>query len=104
MSPVWLTVIVLCLATGAMKAAGPIAVGGRPLPQRVIGVVSLIAPAILAGLVVYETLVPSAGRGIHPDARLVGLAVAAIAIKLHAPLLLVVALSALATALSRALF
>ncbi len=103
MTAVWITVLVLFLSTVAMKAAGPLAVGGRELPERVIGVVSLIAPALLAGLIVYETLVPADGRGIELDARLVGLAVAAIAIKLHAPLLLVVTLSALATALSRAL-
>jgi branched-subunit amino acid transport protein len=99
----WITVLVLFLITVAMKAAGPLAVGGRALPERVIGVVSLIAPALLAGLVVYETLVPTDGRGIELDARLLGLTVAAVAIKLHAPLLLVVTLSALAAALSRAL-
>jgi branched-subunit amino acid transport protein len=103
MSAVWITVLVLFLTTVAMKAAGPLAVGGRALPERVTGVVSLIAPALIAGLVVYETLVSTNGRGIELDARLVGLTVAVIAIKLHAPLLLVVTLSALATAVSRAL-
>ena len=68
-----------------MKAAGPIAVGGRHLPDRVIGLVSLIAPALLDGMVVYETLVSPRGRGIELDARLVGLAVAGLAIRLRAP-------------------
>lgn len=103
MSAVWTTVLVLFLATVVLKAAGPLAVGGRGLPKRVVGVVTLIAPALLAALVVYETLTPASGRGIELDARLPALAVAALAIKLHAPLLLVVTLAALTAALTRAL-
>jgi branched-subunit amino acid transport protein len=103
MSAVWITVVVLFVATLAMKATGPVAVGGRGLPERVVSVMSLIAPALLAGLVVYETLIPANGRGIELDARLAGVAVAAVALTLRAPLLVVVTLSALAAALTRAL-
>ncbi len=39
------------LVTAAIKAAGPVALGGRALPERFIGVVTLLAPALLAALV-----------------------------------------------------
>jgi hypothetical protein len=61
-----------------------------------------VAPAILGGLVVYETV--SAGDGgVALDARLLGLAAAALALVLRAPLIAVVLVAALATALARAL-
>lgn len=44
------------LVTAAIKAAGPIALGGRELPARFTAVIVLLAPALLAALVVTETL------------------------------------------------
>ncbi len=44
------------IATFAIKSAGPIVLGGRELPPRFTGVVSLLAPALLAALVVTQTL------------------------------------------------
>jgi branched-subunit amino acid transport protein len=44
------------IATFAIKSAGPIVLGGRELPARFTGVVSLLAPALLAALVVTQTL------------------------------------------------
>jgi branched-subunit amino acid transport protein len=44
------------LVTAAIKAAGPVALGGRVLPVRFTGVVGLLAPALLAGLVVTQAL------------------------------------------------
>ena len=46
----------LALVTAAIKAAGPIVLGGRELPPRFLGVISLLAPALLAALVVTATL------------------------------------------------
>jgi branched-subunit amino acid transport protein len=46
----------LTLVTAAIKAAGPILLGGRDLPPRFLGVISLLAPALLAALVVTATL------------------------------------------------
>lgn len=49
---VWV-LIALCAATTAIvKSAGPIAFGGRPLPPRAATVIALLAPAVLAALVV----------------------------------------------------
>ena len=100
MTGAWIVVAAVGAATVAIKAAGPLLLGGRPLPPRVLAVVRLLAPALLAALVVTQTVV-SADRLVL-DARLVGVAVAAVALLLRAPLLVVVILAAASTALVRA--
>jgi branched-subunit amino acid transport protein len=42
--------------TAAIKAAGPIALGGRELPRWFTGIVVLMAPALLAALVATQIL------------------------------------------------
>ncbi len=44
------------LVTFAIKAVGPVALGGRELPGWFIGVVGLLAPALLAALVATQAL------------------------------------------------
>jgi branched-subunit amino acid transport protein len=44
------------IITAAIKAAGPVALGGRELPQRFTGVIILLAPALLAALIVTQAL------------------------------------------------
>jgi len=100
---VWTTIVALALGTMAIKAVGPVALGGREPPPRAAAVIALVAPALLAALVVYETVVSEDG-GVELDARLVGVAAAALALVLRLPLLAVVGLAALATAVTRALF
>jgi branched-subunit amino acid transport protein len=73
--------------------------GGRPLPEHLTGIVELLAPALLAALVV--TQVVGGDEEIVLDARLVGLGAAVVAIVLRAPLLVVVVAAAAATALVR---
>jgi branched-subunit amino acid transport protein len=52
-----MTVILGCaLVTFAIKAAGPIALGGRELPERFTGVINLLGPALLSALVVTQAL------------------------------------------------
>ena len=99
MSALWVAIVAVTLASAAIKAAGPILVGGRELPPRVNAVIALLAPALLAALVVTETL----GDDGHLvlDERALGVGVAAIALALRAPVLLAVALAALVTALAR---
>jgi branched-subunit amino acid transport protein len=46
----------LAIVTAAIKAAGPIVLGGRRLPAQFLGVITLLAPALLAALVVTATL------------------------------------------------
>jgi hypothetical protein len=100
MTALWVTIIAVALASAAIKAAGPVLVGGRELPPRAISVIALLAPALLAALVVTETF----GEDGHLvlDERAIGVAVAGVALALRAPVLLAVALAALTTALVRA--
>lgn len=100
MSPVWTIVLVVGLGTMAIKSAGPLLLGGRALPDRLTGVIDLLAPALLAALVVVQTF--GDGQALAVDERVVGVGVAAIALWRRAPLLVVVVAAAAATALARA--
>lgn len=96
------TIVGLTITTIAIKASGPLAFGGRRLPAPLAGVIPLLAPALLAALVVTETL-GGAGRSLTVDARVAGVAAAAIGLALRLPVLAVIVLAAVATALTRAL-
>jgi hypothetical protein len=100
-STVWLVVVLTSVGTLALKAAGPVLLGGRPLPDRLSGVVTLVGPALLAALVAIGTFAD--GQRLVLDARVLGVAAAAVAIKLRAPVLLVVVIAAGVTAGVRAL-
>jgi branched-subunit amino acid transport protein len=100
-SDVWLAIAVVGAATVMLKATGPVLLGGRELPSRVNALVVLLAPAVLAALVV--TQVVGGDRELVFDARLVGLGAACVAILLRAPLVVVVVIAAAATAGVRAL-
>ena len=101
MSTLWIAILAIALANAAIKAAGPVLVGGRELPPKANGVIALLAPSLLAALVVTQTL----GEDGHLvlDARALGVGVAAVALALRAPVLVAVTLAALVTALARLL-
>jgi len=99
---VWVTIAALALATAALKLAGPLALGGRALPLRALGIVELLASALLAALVVVETF--GDGRSLTFDARVLGVAFAAVLLALRAPMIVVVLGAAAVTALTRLLF
>jgi branched-subunit amino acid transport protein len=98
-SEIWIVIAVVGAATVALKSVGPVLLGGKPLPQHLTGVVALLAPALLAALVVTQAV--GGDEEIVLDARLAGLAAAAVAILLRAPLLIVVLAAAAGTALVR---
>jgi uncharacterized membrane protein len=98
-SEAWVIVLAVAVGTIVIKAAGPVLLGGRPLPPRVQSVVALLAPALLAALV--ATTAFGAGQQLVIDARAAALAVAAVAIALRAPVLLVVVLAAAVAAVIR---
>jgi branched-subunit amino acid transport protein len=52
-------VALTALASFAIKATGPAILGNRPLPSRARGVIALLAPALLAGLVISDILGPN---------------------------------------------
>lgn len=99
MSSTWLVVVLVGAGTVAIKAAGPVLLGGRPLPERFTGVVEPLAPAVLGALVAVQTF--GAGQSLVVDERLIGVAAASIALWRKAPLLIVVVVAAGATALAR---
>ena len=101
MTRVWIAVVLVGAATVALKAAGPVLLGGRELPARVRVLVGLLAPALLAALVVTNTV--ASGRHLVVDARLAGVAAAAVSLRLRAPILVAVAVAAAVTAAIRAL-
>jgi hypothetical protein len=100
MTEVWITIAALTLGTVAAKIIGPLSVGDRTPEGRALDVTRLVAPAILSGLVVYETF--GTADGLTVDARLAGLAAAVVALRARAPFILVIVLAAAVTALARA--
>jgi Branched-chain amino acid transport protein (AzlD) len=98
---VWIAVAVVGVATIALKGAGSLVFAGRPLPRGAAVVMPLLAPCLLAALVVGQTLAD--GRSLTIDARVAGVAAAAFALLLRAPLLVVLASAAGVAAAARAL-
>ena len=101
MTGAWVMIAVLALATAALKLAGPLALGGRPLPARALNVVELLASALLAALVIAETF--GRGSSLTLDARVLGAAFAVVAVTRRAPMIVVVVGAAAVTALARLL-
>ena len=101
LSSTWLVVAIVGTGTIACKAIGPVLLGGRTLPPQLAGIVDMLAPALLAALVVTQAV--GADRKLVFDERLLGIAAATVAIRLRAPLLVVVVAAAGVTALARLL-
>lgn len=99
MSALWISIFAVALASAVIKATGPVLVGGRELPEWTNSIIALLAPALLAALVVTQTFEEDGHLVL--DARAIGVAVAAIALALRAPVLVAVGLAALATAVVR---
>jgi branched-subunit amino acid transport protein len=100
LTAVWITIAGLAVGTATIKAAGPLLVGGRSLPPFAQSVIALLAPALLAALVITETFAHEGELTIDP--RAAGLAAAALAIALRASLIMTMIVAALATAGLRA--
>ena len=78
----WLVIAVVGVVTILFKASGPVLLGSRELPPRALSVVEVLAPAMLAALVVTQTVggdgelvfderlagVAAGGRGLAPGA------------------------------------
>ena len=101
MTAVWIAVAAVGAATIAIKGAGPLVFADRPLPRSVSLVMPLMAPCLLAALVVGQTV--GDGRALVLDARVAGVAAAAVALVLRAPLIVVLGAAAGVAAAARAL-
>ena len=95
----WLVIAVVGAVTIAFKASGPVLLGKRELPARVASVVEVLAPAMLAALVVTQTV--GGDREVVIDERLAGVVAGGIAVWLRAPLLVVMVVAAVTAALIR---
>ncbi len=58
MRTLWLAVLMVAVISAVIKALGPVALGGRTLPAPVRAVIALLAPALLAALVVVDVAGP----------------------------------------------
>ena len=102
MSEVWATIGALAVTTAMIRASGPVILGGRELPPRLMDVIALLAPALLAALVLVETVGTDEGA-IQLDARLAGVAAAAGLLATGHSMLWAVSAAALTAAALRAI-
>lgn len=95
----WTAILILAFGTYAMKASGPVLLGNRRLPAPVTALADLLAPALLAALVVISSLTHDGDWEI--DARAAGLLAALLVAWRRGGFLLIVAAAMAATALVR---
>jgi branched-subunit amino acid transport protein len=72
----WVTVALCALTTFAIRGFGPFAVSGRALGRRTTRVLALLPAALLAALVITETILSDGELDV--DARLAGVAFAGV--------------------------
>jgi uncharacterized membrane protein len=101
MSGVWAAIALVGAANFVLKAAGPVALGGRELGPRAEQLIAVLPAALLAALVVTQTFAD--GQALTLDPRAAGVAVAVVASLGRAGMLTVIGLAAVTTAVLRAL-
>jgi branched-subunit amino acid transport protein len=97
----WAVVGGAAAVTAVIKGIGPFALGGRELPGWFARIVVLLAPALLAALVISSAAAD--GRHLHLGADTAGVAVAGVALWRGASVIVGVLLAAGVTAGLRAL-
>lgn len=102
MADAWVLFAWLLVTTALVRASGPVALGGRELPPRASAVIALLAPGLLAALVVTETF-RGEGDALVADERALGVAAAAGVLALRGSILLAMAAAMAVTAAARAL-
>ncbi len=97
----WILVAGCALVTLAIKAAGPVAFGGRDLPPWFSDVIALMAPALLAALIVTQALAD--GERLQIGADTAGVAAAGVVVWRGGSVLPAVVVAVVVTAGLRAL-
>ena len=97
----WTVLIALCVISFALKAIGPVLVGGRELRPSVRRALDLVAVPLLAALILVQTM--TSGHRFVLEARVPALAVAAVLVWRRAPFLVVVLAAAVTAAVLRAI-
>ena len=102
MSPgtTWALIGLCAAVTVVIKAAGPVALGGRTLPRWLLDVIGLLAPALLAALVCASALAD--GQRLAAGADTAGVAVAGVVLWRGGSIVLGVVVAAAVTAGLRA--
>ena len=98
---IWILIAATAVATAVIKALGPVALGGRVLPARMVGVLILLPAVVLAALVATSALAD--GTDLQVDAKTVGVVVGGVLLWQRRHLLLAVVAAAAVTAVLRAL-
>jgi hypothetical protein len=101
MSRIWLLIVAVSVMNFVLKAAVPMISRGRELGRQTLAVVALMPAALLTALVLTETV--TTGQHLVIDSRLGGLAAAVVALRLRAPMIVVVIVAAAVTAAIRAI-
>ena len=102
MAEEWALVALLIATTAVIRAAGPVALGGREMPPRAMEVIALLAPALLAALVVTQTF-QGEGSELTLDERAIGVGGAGVVLALRGSILLAIAVAMALTAGARAI-
>ena len=97
---VWIAIAALTVICFAIKAVGPVALGGRDLPGWANRLIVLMPAALLSALVVVQTF--AHGKELTLDARAAGLAAAMVALALRRSVLVVLLVAAGTAAALRA--
>ncbi|GAB4066692.1 hypothetical protein GCM10028777_20410 [Angustibacter speluncae] len=92
----WAVIAVLAVGTALLKTLGPVLAGGRRPPERLERVVDLLAPALLASLVVTSTF--TTDGAVVVDGRAAGVAVGLGLLLVRAPLLVALVAGAVTAA------
>jgi branched-subunit amino acid transport protein len=98
---VWVLIAACVAATVAIKAAGPVLLGGRELPPVMLRVIAYLAPALLSALVVTAALAD--GKELHVGAETVGMLAGGLLLWRGKPLVLAVLVAMVVTAGLRAI-
>ena len=67
MTTIWWTILGLAVTTALVKAAGPVVFGGRTPHPAFLRVVAMMAPALLAALVVTSAFADGRHLGVGAD-------------------------------------
>ena len=102
MSDTWVTILGLAALTALIRASGPVLLGGRELPSLLMRMIALLAPALLAALIVIGTFTDADGDLVL-DARAAGLGAAGLILLRTHTMLAACAGAAVAAALVRAI-
>jgi branched-subunit amino acid transport protein len=98
---IWIVIIGIAITTALIKAAGPVAFGGREPPGWSLGVVAMMAPCLIAALVVTSALAD--GRHLSAGADTVGVLVGGVLLWRGRSVVLAVVTAVVVTGLLRAL-